>query len=105
MRPDLTPVKLVGEFPRLQCCLLMMCSTERKAAIYYFERSDTLCHWCMEDNIRKEHYTTDTSVMKEKRDITAYHTGQWYHLICSRTEAIALGLRSLKFYMLFPRKH
>lgn len=105
MRPDLTPVKSVVEFPRLQLCLLMMCSTERKAVIHYFERTDILYHWCVEDSTKKEHCTIDTSVMKEKRGNTAYHTGQWYHLIYSRTKATALGLRRLKFYMLFPTKH
>lgn len=68
-RPDLTPVKSVGEFSGLQCCLLIMCSTERKAVIYYFERVCILYHWYMQEKVKEHHCSTDMyGIKKEKKE-------------------------------------
>jgi len=67
-RPDLNPVKSAGEFSGLQCCLLIMCSTERKAVIYYFERAGILYHWYMQEKVKKNSCSTDmNSIWKKKK--------------------------------------
>lgn len=56
-RSDFNPVKSAREFSGLQCCLLMMRSTERKAVIYYFERAGIFYHWYMQEKVKKSCFT------------------------------------------------
>lgn len=43
-----------------------MCSTERKAVIYYFERVGMLYHWYMQENVKQHNCSTGMYGIKKK---------------------------------------
>lgn len=81
-KPDLNLVKSVGEFPGLQCCLLIMCSTERKAVIYYFERVGILYHWYMQEKVEEHNCSTGMYGIKKKHKQRNTISRQVIFLIC-----------------------